>query len=80
MILNLDPNWKTFDDYLEDMKSKYRVRARKAMQKATNIKKVVFQEEDIATHRKVIHTLYIKTYQTKQILTPLCSTNNISKI
>lgn len=58
MILNLDPNWKTFDDYLEDMKSKYRVRARKAMQKATNIKKVVFQEEDIATHRKVIHTLY----------------------
>lgn len=58
MLLDLDPNWKCFDDYLEDMKSKYRVRARKALQKAKNITKIVFQEEDIAKHRNVIHTLY----------------------
>jgi len=58
MILNLDPKWKTFDDYLEDMKSKYRVRARKAMQKSANITKVVFHDEQIAEHRKTIHKLY----------------------
>lgn len=58
MVLNLDPKWKTFDDYLQDMKSKYRVRARKAMQKSANITKVVFHDEQIAEHRKTIHKLY----------------------
>ncbi len=58
MILNLDPKWQNFDNYLEDMKSKYRVRARKAIQKSANITKVIYQEADIATHRHTIHVLY----------------------
>ncbi len=58
MILNLDPKWQNFDNYLEDMKSKYRVRARKAIQKSANITKVIYQEADIATHRHTIHALY----------------------
>lgn len=58
MLLDLNPEWKTFDDYLDDMKSKYRVRARKARQKAADITKVIFNEEDIAKNRDTINALY----------------------
>jgi len=58
MILDLDPNWKSFDDYLDSMKSKYRVRARKAKQKSTGLIKKVFSVDEIAEHRETIHTLY----------------------
>jgi hypothetical protein len=37
MILELDHAWKTFDDYLNAMSSKYRVRARKALKMAADI-------------------------------------------
>ena len=58
MILEMKPEWNTFDDYLEDLKSKYRVRARKAAQKAGDIAKKVFTADDIANHRQTIHALY----------------------
>jgi len=58
MILNLEPTWKSFDDYLESMKSKYRVRARKALGKAQKIIKKEFSAEEIAAHRDTIHALY----------------------
>ncbi|MBK8514969.1 MAG: GNAT family N-acetyltransferase [Saprospiraceae bacterium] len=58
MILELKPEWKTFDDYLSDMKSKYRVRARKALQKASEITRKVFSSDQIAEHRATIHALY----------------------
>ena len=54
----MKPEWNTFDDYLEDLKSKYRVRARKAAQKAGDITKKVFTADDIANHRQTIHALY----------------------
>ncbi len=58
MLLDLQAHWKNFDDYLEDMKSKYRVRARKAMEKAADITKIVYDETDIAEHRDTINRLY----------------------
>lgn len=58
MILALDPRWKSMDDYMEDLKSKYRVRARKALDKSKNFSKKEFSIEDIAAHRDTIHQLY----------------------
>ncbi|MGB4959571.1 MAG: GNAT family N-acetyltransferase, partial [Saprospiraceae bacterium] len=58
MILDMDSSWQTFDDYLGALKSKYRVRARKAMQKCQRIVKIEFDHEDIAKHRDIIHSLY----------------------
>lgn len=43
MILQFEDDWVTFDDYLEAMSSKYRVRARSAMKKG---EKVVMKELD----------------------------------
>lgn len=58
MILDIRPEWKTFDDYMESLKSKYRVRARKALDKAKDIVKIVYNVEEIAQHRDTIHSLY----------------------
>lgn len=58
MVLALDPKWKTMDDYMESLKSKYRVRARKAIEKSKVFTKKIFEIEDIAKHRDTIHQLY----------------------
>jgi predicted N-acyltransferase len=44
MIMELPSNWKTMDDYLNAMSSKYRVRARRALKKASG---VIFRELDL---------------------------------
>lgn len=58
MILDLDPAWKTFDDYLLSLKSKYRVRAKKAVENAREIVKKTYTVDEIAEHRETIHALY----------------------
>jgi predicted N-acyltransferase len=58
MVLDLRPEWRNFDDYQHSLKSKYRVRARKALIKASDITKRVFTDQDLANHREKIHSLY----------------------
>jgi hypothetical protein len=58
MHLVLNPQWKTFEDYLEAMSSKYRVRARKAQKSSTSL---VFRELDlrqIELFQKDLYCLY----------------------
>ncbi|MDX8552512.1 peptidogalycan biosysnthesis protein [Tenacibaculum sp. 1B UA] len=38
MMLTLDDNWNTFDDYLAVLKTKYRVKAKKALQKSRDLR------------------------------------------
>ena len=38
MLLNLAENWQTFDDYLAALKTKFRVKAKKAMQRSATLK------------------------------------------
>lgn len=38
MVLALDGNWNTFDDYLAALKTKYRVKAKKALQKSRDLR------------------------------------------
>ncbi len=58
MIVDIRENWKTFDDYLNDMKSKYRVRAKKAFEKSAHITRKYFDAEDIENHSKEVMALY----------------------
>jgi len=55
MILNLDPNWKTFDDYLNSLSSKYRVRTKRAYKKS---KDIVFREFDEAEIEENLETIF----------------------
>lgn len=58
MVVNLPAHWKTMDDYFEDMKSKYRVRARRAFKKCSLIEKRLFSAEEIRLYRNEINGLY----------------------
>lgn len=58
MILNLDSNWTSFEDYLSSMKSKYRVRVRRARKKAQSLEKRVLSLEEIHAYSNEISELY----------------------
>ncbi|MGR6088295.1 MAG: hypothetical protein ACU4F9_08965 [Arcticibacter sp.] len=50
MILELDPDWKVFDDYLASLSSKYRVRANAVRKSAANLveRKLSLQDMELA--------------------------------
>lgn len=58
MVLRLRPHWRTFDDYLADMTSKYRVRARRAAKKAAALQRRMLDLHEIATRSDALFQLY----------------------
>ena len=58
MILSLREGWNSFEDYLADMSSKYRVRARRAFKKGKRIEKRELNIETIQAFLPKIDELY----------------------
>lgn len=58
MILKMRPSWNSFDDYLLDMKSKYRVRLKNAMKKFGPIERRVLSLADVQVHNAKMYELY----------------------
>lgn len=58
MSMKLDRYWKSRDDYLSALQSKYRVRARRAFKKARDIQIREWSLEEIESNRKTLHKLY----------------------
>lgn len=58
MILSLDKDWETFDNYLDAMSSKYRVRARSTAKKGEKIEIKELKAEEIAKLNGKILELY----------------------
>jgi len=58
MILNLRPDWTTFEDYLAAMTSKYRVRAKRAFKKGKGIEKRELNIDSIKAFLPKIDELY----------------------
>ena len=58
MVLDVDKTWRTFDDYLMAMKSKYRVRVRRARKKAESLEKRQLSLEEIHSYTDEITQLY----------------------
>ncbi len=58
MILKVDPNWETFDDYMAAMTSKYRVRTKRAFKKAAALERKSFDESMIIQYQDRIFELY----------------------
>ena len=58
MHMEIRPHWNTFDDYLGDMSSKYRVRAKRARKKGSAIVKKVLSLEEIKENEAQIYALY----------------------
>jgi hypothetical protein len=60
MILDVAPAWRNLNGYLDSLKSKYRVRARKALQVARNLERVELNAEQIEEMEPQLHKLYLK--------------------
>jgi hypothetical protein len=61
MILQLKPEWTSFEDYLAAIKSKYRVRTKRAFKKATPINKRKLSFSEIQNFQDDIFRLYKET-------------------
>lgn len=61
MIVNLKPEWTSFEDYKAALKSKYRVKANKADSKSEALVVKLFTEDDIKTHQGQLQALYQNT-------------------
>ncbi|EDP71001.1 hypothetical protein FBALC1_00917 [Flavobacteriales bacterium ALC-1] len=61
MIISLKPEWKSFSDYTDALKSKYRVKANRADAKSKILEAKLFSVEDIKIHKKELQELYQNT-------------------
>lgn len=63
MILDIKPDWHSFDDYLSSMTSKYRVRAKRAYKKSKDIQFKEFDEAEIEQHLDQIYEYFLGVQQ-----------------
>ena len=61
MLLKLSPTWKSLEDYLQSMHSKYRIRAKRAQKKLGNIVIESISEAEIFENSAQLHALYLET-------------------
>jgi hypothetical protein len=61
MIIRLKPEWKSFDNYKDALKSKYRVKANKADSKSEKLTVKLFTVQDIEHHKSELQSLYENT-------------------
>jgi hypothetical protein len=61
MIIYLKPEWDSFEDYINALKSKYRVKANRADAKSASLDNKLFSEEDIARYKYELQELYQNT-------------------
>lgn len=64
MVLNLNENWTSFDDYLAALKTKFRVKAKKAFKQSKDLKMEEVNAKNIAEHLPKMTALY-KTVSSK---------------
>jgi predicted N-acyltransferase len=57
-IFSIPNEWHTFDNYLDALSSKYRVRTKRAFKKAEGVEKKEFNLERILAHQSDINVLY----------------------
>lgn len=61
MIFKLNSNWKTFEDYTDDLKSKYRVKVNKADKTSSDLTAKLFNEDDFKVYKDELQQLYENT-------------------
>ncbi len=58
MIMPLRASWDSFEDYMSDLHSKYRVRVRRARKKCAHIERRLLSEDDIGARQNQLYTFY----------------------
>lgn len=63
MIFNMSKNWSNFDDYLQSISSKYRIRCNKVMEKSAGLIKKSLNIEEVESFSLEIFRLYQNVMQ-----------------
>ncbi len=63
MVLHMQPNWYTFDDYIASMRTKFRTRAKKVFEKSEKIIVKDFNAENIEKYKDEINKLYLSVIE-----------------
>lgn len=58
MILNIKPEWKAFENYVDDFSKKYRARLKSAKKKLEGIQKIELDFKAVKMHQKEMNVLY----------------------
>ena len=61
MLVHLKPEWKSFEDYKDALKSKYRIKANKADSKSQALEGRFMSKKDIEDSQKALQNLYQNT-------------------
>lgn len=61
MIITMDPNWKSFENYKKALKSKYRVKVNKADKTSVSLEVKIFCENDFSRYKDELQQLYQNT-------------------
>jgi hypothetical protein len=62
MKLSINKSWRSMQDYLDSLSSKYRIRANAAIKKGSALKREIWDAEKIKNHILEIETLYAQVY------------------
>jgi hypothetical protein len=60
MIMNVSADWKNIQDYLQALKSKYRVKAKQSLKVASRLQRIELTVEEIERIEPELHALYLK--------------------
>lgn len=67
MTMRIDPEWKSFEDYVSSLKHKYAQRARKIIRAAKDIERRELQAEDIKQYAAEINQLFMQVVNKQSI-------------
>lgn len=63
MIMDIPPTWGGMDGYLKSLKSKYRIRANKALKLSKDLERIELNAEEIEAIEDHLHQLYLKVVE-----------------
>ena len=69
MVLDIAPQWKSYDDYLASLTSKYRKQSKQIEKEVTLAGCVVedIKQDEIARRAEQLHTLYLQTHKNARL-------------
>lgn len=62
MVMPILPNWNSFDDYLSDLNSKFRTKAKAALRRSSEVQVVDMNVDEIERYSEDIQKLYDEVY------------------
>ena len=78
MVFNVNPNWKTEQDYIDALTKKYRDQYKRARKKANGVEKRKMHLEAILAHENIIYKLYLNVAKNAPFNTFFLAKNHFS--